>query len=563
MKVHEGLAAAIAAENCRTIFSLMGDANLTTLDAFARDPAHRIISARNEAGAVAMADGYFRATGEVGVATITCGPGLTQTGTSLVAASRNASAVVVVTGDTPQHWPIKLQLLDQPRFAAACEVRYQNVVSAATLADDVAEAFYAARLLLRPVILSLPLDMLDDALAANWQYQPARGRHAAAGRLVPDGEAITRIADELAQAARPVLVAGRGAVLSGARETILSVAKRTGALLGTTLLARGMFSGEELDIGIVGGFSATPTRHLLAEADYVLAIGAELGYFTTQSGSLFPKARIVRIDIAPLPWSSGIPAGYYVQGDAKKSVEEIDRQLTSRKIIGPGYRSAATQSVLQRRYELPPRANDGIDPRRLMLRLSETLSKGMVVTSGVGHYWSFPSMYLDLPDGVDMRFAHQFGSVGQALPVAIGQAVAEPDKLHLVIEGDASLMMNIQELETAARHKLPLIVLVFNDSGLGAEVHKLNRKGYNGALASFPSPDFVTIARGMGGAGMTITQEDEIAAAMRAARDAGGLFVIDARISPTTMSDPYLRTHYGQDVQTPLIQGRQGASLKA
>ena len=170
MKVYEALAAAIVAENCGPIFSLMGDANFAMLTAFARHPGSRIISARNEAGAVAMADGYSRAAGGVGVATITCGPGLTQAGTSLLAASRNHSPIVIVTGDTPQHWPIKLQLLNQPRFIEACECRYRNVAGLGSLVADICEAFYAARTLSTPVVLSLPLDMLEEEVPDDWHY---------------------------------------------------------------------------------------------------------------------------------------------------------------------------------------------------------------------------------------------------------------------------------------------------------------------------------------------------------------------------------------------------------
>ena len=237
----------------------------------------------------------------------------------------------------------------------------------------------------------------------------------------------------------------------------------------------------------------------------------------------------------------------------------LDAELASLEVNRTGYRSDRTLSLLSRPVASPPRANDGVDPRRLMLRLSECLEGDVVVTLGVGHYWSFPAIYLDLQPGSEMRFATQFGSVGQTLPIAIGQAVAEPDKLHICIEGDASLLMNIQEFDTAARHRLPLIVLVYNDSGLGAEVHKLNRKGLDASLAEFASPEFVTIARGFGGDGVVVTEEDQIEAAIAAGRRAGRLFVIDVRISPTTISDPYLRSLYGEAVESPLIQGRSRA----
>lgn len=555
MKAYEALAKAIIAEDCGPIFSLMGDANLTMLSAFALQSDQPIVAARNEAAAVAMADGYFRSSGKVGVATITCGPGLTQAGTSLVAANRNASSIVVVTGDTPPHFPIKLQQLDQRRFVEACETRYHQVIGIDSLADDVAEAFYAARLHKCPVVLSIDLDMLDREITGEWSYVPSHARYAPSGRLVASEAALDRLAQELTAARRPLVVAGRGALLAGARDGIVALAERTGALLGTTLLARGMFSGEDYDAGIVGGFSSTPTMELLAEADYVLAVGAELGHFTTYGGSLFPKAKIARIDIAPLPWAAGFPPGLYVQGDARETVARLNERLGA-SAARAGYRNDATLARLAQSYDLPARANDGVDPRRLMLNLSGALRGGDVVTVGVGHFWSFPSMYLDAPDGAEVRFCHQFGSVGQTLPVAIGQAVAEPDRHHIVIEGDASLMMHLQEFDTAARQRVPLTLLIFNDGGLGAEVHKLKVKGHSPHLAVFPTPDFVGIARAVGADGIVVEHEGEIGAAMQAARDAGGFFVIDVRTSPTTVSDPYLRQHFGQKVNTALYQGR-------
>jgi len=555
MKVYEALASAILAEECGPIFSLMGDANLTMLSAFALQSDLPIIAARNETAAVAMADGYFRATGKPGVATITCGPGLTQTGTSLVAANRNASSIVVVTGDTPAHFPIKLQQLNQRRFVEACEARYHEVIGVSSLAEDIAEAFYAARVYKCPVVLSIDLDMLDEEISGQWSYLPSHTRYAPSGRLIASNAAIDLLAQELAAARKPLIIAGRGALLSDAREEIIALAERTGSLLGTTLLARGLFSGEPYDVGIVGGFSATPTIELLADADYVLAVGAELGHFTTYGGSLFPKARISRIDIAPLPWAAGIPPGLYVQGDARESVAKINDTLSSH-AVSEGYRGEAALAALARTYELPVRPNDGVDPRRLMLNLSTALRGDDSILVGVGHFWSFPSMYLDTPDGCEIRFCHQFGSVGQTLPVAIGQAVAEPDRRHLVIEGDASLMMNMQEFDTASRHGVPLTLLIFNDGGLGAEVHKLKVKGHSSHLAVFPTPDFVGIARSVGADGVIVTHENEIAAAIQAGRDFKGFYVIDVRISPATISDPYLRQHFGQKVSTSLFQGR-------
>lgn len=553
MKVHEAIARVVVAEDCGPLFALLGDANYMLLAALG-DRGPRVIHGRNEAAVIAMADGHARATGRTALATITCGPGLTQAGTSLVAAARNASPLVVLTGDTPPHWPIKLQLLDQRRFVEACEARYHRVAGLDTLAADLAEAFLAARLLRRPVVVSLDLDLLDRDLPDGWAYAPSAGLHAGPPVLRPDEGAVDDLARALASARRPLLVAGRGAALAGARDAIRGIGDRTGALLGTTLLARGLFEGDPFDAGVVGGYASSATRRLVGEADLVVGFGAELGNFTTMG--MTPGVPTVRVDLAPLPWPSGLPPGRLVQGDARETARMLLERLPAGGASDAGFRTEATRSALAAPVPLPARPNDGADPRRLMLRMSDALDGPTVVTVGVGHFASFPAIYLDLPPGSAMRFCLQFGSVGQTLPVAAGAALAEPHALHVCVEGDASLMMNLQEFETVARHAIPLTVLVFNDGGLGAEVHKLTGKGLDPTVARFAVTDFVAVARSFGGDGATVEHEDAIGDAIAAARRAPGLFVIDARVSPTTASDPYRRSHMGLPAESPLVQGR-------
>jgi thiamine pyrophosphate-dependent acetolactate synthase large subunit-like protein len=146
--------------------------------------------------------------------------------------------------------------------------------------------------------------------------------------------------------------------------------------------------------------------------------------------------------------------------------------------------------------------------------------------------------------------------VGQALPLAIGIGFGNPGRPHVAIEGDGSLMMNIQELDTITRYKLPLVLLVWNDAGFGAEAHKLRARGFEPDLARWQSPDFVAIARGFGGGGVRIRSEDEVQDAVRKGLEAGGLFVIDARVSPTAMSDPYAKIHFGIENRAPLLRSR-------
>lgn len=560
MKVYEAIAAAVAAEDCGPMFGLMGDGNLALWGALSRLGGTTIYSARNEAGAVAMADGYFRATGELGLCTVTCGPGLTQTGTSLIAAQRNRSSIVVLTGEISPGAKNRLQSMDQRRFAEACGARVHSITSSGNAAEEIAEAFYAARVHRCPVALNLPINIQEQSFDWPWDYRSSRG-FSTRPRLPANETDLATIADMLAKAERPVIIAGRGAKLAGARNEILKLATASGALVATSLKAKGLFMDEPFDLGVVGAFASRPTERLMADADFVLGIGAEVGYFTSEGGLLFPSAEVARIDIAPMPEEIGIVPGFYACADAKEAAVIINRMIAKRLPVGrAGYRTDETSGILEeptRPFEKP---GDGLDQRELMRRLSDVVPENAVVTCGVGHFWHFVAMYLVLPEGADMHFSNQFGAVGQTLPIAFGIGAACQPRPHIVIEGDGSLLMNIQELETVVRHGQPMVLILMNNSGYGAEVHKLAAIGHDPSLAQWRSLDFVALARAFGGEGVLLKREEEIEGAVREGLTRGGLYLIDARISPTALSDPFSKLHAGAENNAPLLRrARKGA----
>ena len=553
MKVYQAIAEAIVAENTGPIFGLMGDGNMSLWSVLGKDPRVRMVSSRHEAAAVSMADGHFRATGRIGVAAVTCGPGLTQCGTSLICAARNRSALVLIAGEVPQGAKNRMQGLNQRRFAEACDTRYFTITGADNLAEELAEAFYAARVHRGPVLLSLPMDIQERSFDWDFEYRPSTD-FLPPMAPAPNEEALEAVVEKLAAAERPVIVAGRGARYAGAKEELVRLADRVGALLATSLQAKGLFAGHPWDVGIAGTFASAPTEELLAEADFVLGVGAELGYYTSEGGLLFPQAEVARIDIRPAPEEIGVLPGLYVRADAKKAVAAINERLEQRQVRKEGFRTAAAREVLDAPPHQYPTPTDGLDPRALMRNLGPALPQNILVTCGVGHYFSFPAMYLAVPEGGDIRFSSQFGSIGQGLSLAIGVGVATPDRPHLLIEGDGSLMMYLQELDTVVREKLQLTVLVMNDAGFGAEVHKLRAKGMDQTLAQWQSPDFVALARAFGGDGVRLEREADIGPAVQRGLKQGGLFLIDARVSPSTVSDPYSKIHFGKPNTAPLLR---------
>ncbi len=240
----------------------------------------------------------------------------------------------------------------------------------------------------------------------------------------PSPELLAPVIDKLIAAERPVIVAGRGAIASNAKDEIIELADRVGALLATSLQGKGYFAGQPWDIGIAGAFASAPSEQLLAEADFVLGVGAELGYYTTEGGLLFPSAEVARIDIKPIPEEIGVIPGLYVQGDGRKSVSALNEALAARQVRKQGLRTQATRAILDappHRFEAPP---DGLDPRALAHHLGAALPKGVLLTCGAGHFFSWVAMYMSLPECSEIQYSYNFGAVGQGIGVSIGTGLA-------------------------------------------------------------------------------------------------------------------------------------------
>lgn len=553
MKIAQAIADALALESDGVLFGLMGDANMAIWGALVEDGRTRVIWSRHDGAAIQMADGYAQASGKLGIVTVTCGPGLANAANPLLSASRAGTALVVITGEYPADGKSGLQSLDTRRFAAACECEFRSLSNADTLAEDVAEAFYAARTRQCPVILSLPQALWDAELPWDWNYRPSAD-FVPRRNLPAPADAIAELAERLASARRPVVVAGRGAQYADARAAIEALADHVGALLATSLVAKGFFDGSAYDIGISGSYSSVPTEALMAEADFVLAVGASLNTYTSEGGLLFAQAEVARIDVKPHPATIGVVPGLYLQGDAKRTVEALLAALRERTAPREGFRTAATRDRLAAPVPVPPRASDGLDPRVLMRNLSRALPADTQVVCGAGHFMSWPIAHLALPPGGRFQHSAAFGSIGLGLGQALGAAMADTSRFTVLIEGDGSLLQAVQELHAAAEQKMRLAIVVMNDAAYGAEVLKMQWKDRDARAAQWKSPDFVALARGFGGEGVMLSHEDELAAAIARAQTFEGPFVIDARISPTLVSDAYSRLFLAEENKMPLLR---------
>ncbi len=553
MKAYEAIAQSLRAEGMTDFFGLMGDGNMWLWGSLCRSPDIKAYSARHESMAVSMADGYARTTGKVGVAMVTCGPGLTQCGTSLIAAYRGRTPIVLIAGEIQQGAKNKTQSMDQRRFVEASYARFHTVTSLDNMAEEIAEAFYAARVHRVPVVLNLPMDLQEEELDWDYDYRPST-QFLPPRVETPSPDLLAPVIEKLLAAERPVIIAGRGAIASNAKDAIVELADRVGALLATSLQGKGLFAGHPWDLGIAGAFASAPSERLLADADFVLGVGAELGYYTTEGGLLFPSAEIARIDIKPMPEEIGVIPGLYVQGDGRKSVAALNDALAARQVRKEGMRTAATRAILDEPPHHFTAPADGLDPRAVAGQLGAALPKGVLLTCGAGHFFCWVAMYMPLPQEAEMQYSYQFGAVGQGLGVAIGTGAGNPGRQHVVVEGDGSMMFNLQELETIVRHKMQMVLVVWNDAGYGAEVHKLVAKGFDEKLAQWESPNFVALAKAFGGDGVKLSSPSEMGGAVAEGLRKGGLYLIDARVSPSTPTEPYAKVYFGEESHAPLLR---------
>jgi thiamine pyrophosphate-dependent acetolactate synthase large subunit-like protein len=543
MRVYEAVGDALGAEDVERIFGVMGETNMFFVHRAVTEHGVKLVSSVREDGGVMMADAWARLTGRTGVATVTCGPALTNSLTALTEAVKVGTPLVLLTGDVsvvdwwhPQSFDIKAGVL-------ATGAGYQRVRAPQTAPEDLAIAFRRAVDEQRPIVFDLPgeLQFLDCPAP-----EPVPRLRVPPQLLRPDPDAVRRAADVLERAERPVIIAGRGAV--HARDALTALAERTGALLASSLRARRLFAGDPFDVGISGGYATTIARRLLADADCALVVGASLNTWTAgieqvygPAQRLIPaEATIIHADISPRAPGGQTRADQGLLGDAEQVARALLEELERRGHSAAGFRTddvRAELAAFDPAAELVDRSTgNGLDLSLALARLNEVLPKARVVASDAGHFTSEGVRYVDVADTHSYVHAVGFGGVGLGLAAAIGAAYARPDLTPVAIVGDGGLTMSLAELDTIRRERLDIVVLVVNDGAYGAEYHNFRFMGLPPDLSLFDRPDYAAIARAFGGQGVTIdslTAIDELRPLVDPPR---GLVLVDVHTDPAIMS---------------------------
>jgi thiamine pyrophosphate-dependent acetolactate synthase large subunit-like protein len=518
LRVYEALADCLAGRGPAAVFTYLSD-DVAGLVAELKRRGVRVLTTRHEHAAVGMADGFARFSGEVGVALVGRGPGLTNSLNALITAHKARSRVLVLAGEEPSGWsdpavrtavakrPVG-KYVDQDGLLTALGVLHRGLDDPSTALGALLHSLERARSG-STVVLGMPIDVLEA--------QAATARPPAAGTAAPAREPapadIRLIADLLETgwaAKHPVVLAGRGAIEAGATAELRRLADMTRAVLATSLPARNLFAGHPLDAGVAGTFSSPVGLGLLARSDVLLAFGASLNAFTTLDGRLFEKAKVVQVDCDRRAIGQHLPVDIGVVADAGAAARALNRELESR-----GWRAATVtdQGVAASlsAYRLQDSFHDSgspgaLDVRTVMLELDRILPSSRAVVFDGGNQALTSIRYLVRSDPGAFAWTNEYYAIGCGLGVALGATVARPDRTTVFVTGDGALMMSLADLDTAARLRLPLVIVVADDGALGTEAHYLRDRSLPSTAATYRNPDLARLGEAAGLEAVTLAQ---------------------------------------------------------
>jgi acetolactate synthase-1/2/3 large subunit len=513
--VAEAVGRTLAGLGVEHVFGVVGSGNFHVTNALV-DGGARFVAARHESGAATMADAYARVSRTVAAVSVHQGCGLSNALTGITEAAKSRTPLLVLAAEATA--PRSNFHIDQAGIAAAVGAVAERIDSPQTAVATAVRAFRRAVAERRTVLVNLPLEVQAAACPEAALSIPAAPA-ASPERAAPPADAVRELASVLARSRRPVFVAGRGARIARARESLERLADACGALLATSAVAKGLFGGNPWSLDVSGGFATPLAAELISGADVIVGWGCALTMWTTRHGRLIgPNATVVQVDVDADAIGAHHRVDLGVVGDADLVARAVAGELTGAEPPAGGYRSAGLRARIAaegRWRDVPYQdESDGsrIDPRTLTTGLDDRLPVDRVIAVDSGNFMGYPSMFLSVPDDDGFCFTQAFQSIGLGLASAIGAALARPDRLPVAACGDGGFLMSIAELDTAVRLRLPLVAIVYNDDAYGAEVHHFGPDGFPLSTVRFPDTDIAAIGRGFGCVGVTVRKAADLAA---------------------------------------------------
>ena len=536
----QALIASLEAEGVEVIFGYPGGQTIKMYDALYDSTQLRHVLARHEQGAVHEADGYARATGRVGVAFATSGPGATNTVTGIATAYMDSIPLVVITGQVPRAMVGSDSFQESDIVGMTMSVVKHSYLmqSSENIARTVREAFHIAKTgRPGPVLIDVPSDLLDEEVLFEYpddvnipSYRPTyRGN-------VKQTKAAARL---IADAKRPVLYVGGGVVSSGASAEVTELARSMRIPVVTTLMAKGAVpSSEPLNLGLAGMHGSRYASWALDKSDLIIACGARFSdRVTGDINSFAPEAKVIHIDIDPVEIDKVREAQVPIVGDVKRVVTSLTLELE--KIDAHPDTQAWIELIGEWRKQFPLYDEsvgdlpDEVVPEIAMMKLSELLDpEASIVVTEVGQHQMWAAQFIKRTKPRSFISSGGLGTMGFGLPAAIGASFACPDKTVVCVAGDGSLQMNAQEMATATINEIPVKVVVVDNSALGMvrQWQKLFLNQRYSATELHDVPDFVKLAEAYSWKAERVESPEEVPAAYERMLASTGPYLIDLRI---------------------------------
>jgi acetolactate synthase-1/2/3 large subunit len=527
-------------EGVDTLFNYPGGAILPIFDELSNAPFRQIL-VRHEQAAVHAADGYARASGKVGVALVTSGPGATNTVTGIATAFMDSIPVVILTGQVPT--PLigndAFQEADIIGITRPCTKHNYLAKDVKDLAQILKEAFYVARGgRPGPVLIDLPKDTLVNSTEFKYPekvfirgYQPTYEGH--------PGQ-IQRAVKLILKSKKPVLYVGGGIISSNASKELSVFAERLGIPVTMTLMGLGGFPGNHpLSLGMLGMHGTYRANMAVMESDLLIAIGSRFDDRVTGKIEAFaPQAKIIHIDIDPTSISKNVRVDLPIVGDCKRILSKMlslleDEDIDSFKegLDKWHHQTEKWKALHNMNYE----QKDIIKPQYVVEKIYELTKGDAIISTEVGQNQMWAAQYYQFIKPRTLLTSGGLGTMGYGFPAAIGAQVAFPNKLVIDIAGDGSFQMNSQELATAVQYQLPIKVAILNNHYLGM-IRQWQEFFYGKRYASSSlervSPDFIKLAEAYGAIGLRATRPEEVVPTLKKAFSIPKPVIIDFMVDP-------------------------------
>ncbi|MGB9744994.1 MAG: biosynthetic-type acetolactate synthase large subunit [Desulfurella sp.] len=525
-------------EGVKHLFGIPGGAIIDLHDAIYKQKDIEFILTRHEQGAVHMADGYARSTGQVGVSLVTSGPGATNAVTGIATAYMDSIPLVVFTGQVPTHLigNDAFQEVDIVGITRSCTKHNFLVKDVKDLAYTIKKAFYIAKTgRPGPVLVDIPKDV--QTASCEFEYPDAIHLRSYNPTYHGNPKQIKKVAKVIEQAERPLLYIGGGVITSNAHKEVLELAERLQIPAFTTLMGIGAFPADHpLSLGMAGMHGTYKANMAIQYCDLLISIGARFDDRITGKVSEFaPNAQVVHIDIDPTSISKNIKVDYPIVGDAKLVLKELLSILKDNNKI---HQNRKKWLDLIKKWDsehpLSYEDSDKVIKPQYVIQLLNKLTKELdpIVSTEVGQHQMWVAQFYNFNKPKRFLTSGGLGTMGFGFPAGIGASFANPDKQVFVIAGDGSFQMNLQELAVLATYKLQTKVIILNNSYLGM-VRQWQQLFYGRRYANTNievQPDFVKLSESYGITAKRVEDKKDVEHALTELINYNGPYVLDIKI---------------------------------